>query len=145
MASKKSKGFKMSQSEPVINTLPRKKLSPWYERVYRLVASSYGPYLEDFDEDISELESQSSSACRCASDTSECECDLDERDFTDEDSAYTGSETVEWYLEYREMREERKRQLIILRKEHERVIEYHKARENEVEKEWAELKQKNSS
>ncbi|EUC26730.1 hypothetical protein COCCADRAFT_10475 [Bipolaris zeicola 26-R-13] len=143
----------MPQPYPIVNALPRKKLPLWYERVYRVVAvreiesegrrSSYGPYPEDFDEDISELESESSGACHCASDTSECECDLDERDFMDEDSVYAGSD-AEWYLEYKEMREERKRQLVELRKDHERAIEYHKAREDEVEREWAKLQQNNT-
>ncbi|EUC39725.1 hypothetical protein COCMIDRAFT_10238 [Bipolaris oryzae ATCC 44560] len=108
----------MPQFYLIVNALLRKKLPLWYERVYRVVAvreiesegrrTSYGPYLEDFDEDISELELESSGACHCASDTSECECDLDEHDFMDEDSVYASSD-AEWYLEYKEMREERKR------------------------------------
>ena len=60
-----------------------------------------------FDEDISELEPQSSSACHCVSETSECACGYD---CSDEDSMYTGPE-AEPYIEYKEMREERKRKL----------------------------------
>lgn len=144
MAPKKSQVFKEPQSGSIQNGLPRKKLPAWYERVYRLVAarelesedrwSIYGPCPDDFDEDISELESESSGGCHCASHTSERECDLDECDFTDEGAVYAGSE-AECYIVYKEMREERKRQLIKLRKDQERVIEYYKAREDEVERE----------
>jgi hypothetical protein len=143
MARKKFKKSKAPRSSPIPKpSLPRKELPAWYEHVSRLVASrelesenyglSDGPYPEDFDEDISELESESGFACHCASDASDCECDLDERDFTDEDSVYA---------EYKEMREERQRELAELRKDQERTIEYHKAREDEVEKAWTELKE----
>ncbi|OCK87559.1 uncharacterized protein K441DRAFT_709289 [Cenococcum geophilum 1.58] len=85
-------------------------------------------YLEDFDENISELESQSSSACNCASHASKCECDLDERELTDEDAV-----DAECYLEYKEMCEDRNRELAKFGQDQERTIGYHKAREDEPE------------
>lgn len=147
MAQKKSKKSEVIGPSTIPTpSLVREKLPAWYERVFRLVASreleskndwlSDGPYPEDFDEDISELESKSESedsfACRCSSDASDCKCDPNEIDFTDEDPLYA---------EYKEMREERKRMLADLRKDQELTVEYHKAREDEVEKVWTEAEE----
>jgi hypothetical protein len=97
----------------------------------------------DYDEDLSELEeadepsSEQDSACEC--DDSECEF---ERHLEDEDSMDNESErsregsVAEYYYELKDEREERKRELLNVRKRNEEKKEEHlkfeKAKEDEV-------------
>lgn len=118
-----------------------KHLPEWYKRVwYKTI--TYDPSPEDFDEDISDLESKASIVCECESDD-ECECYLEE-DNESTRSDYSGGTITESYSEYKEMREDRLRELIAIRKEEEEElaalrkrqegsIQYHMAWEQDTE------------
>lgn len=107
----------------------RKELPAWYRRVWRLsLNDNLNP--EDFDLDLSELEEKPSTG------------ELDERMEEDEEdyhSSYTGTE-AEDYSWFKDMREDRKRQLLRQIQEHVPVVEDHIAHWDEVQAEYESLR-----
>ncbi|KAK2758164.1 hypothetical protein CKAH01_16878 [Colletotrichum kahawae] len=129
--------------------LKERPLPAWYYRVSALYYCSDDEVIsEDFDEDISDLESSKHGSTNEVAVTAQRDCDCEDDDcehhvFDSDDStserSYNGSD-ADWYYELKELREERKEQLREVAKEKEDEKDYERRKGEEVRTAYAALK-----
>ncbi|KAG8163049.1 hypothetical protein KVR01_007527 [Diaporthe batatas] len=118
----------------------RTRLPSWYYRVLSL-RWDREPFKKedphDFDEDLSELEEQSEqgedaeSLQGRADGAEECECASEDSEYEESEKSYDGSD-ADCYYDWKEQREERKREKLEERKAEEKLLELEKSKEEEV-------------